>query len=70
MKEQINNALLMNLGNRVIDEIKPKASGAAEVEELRLQLKALVQNKKILNLKNKELIESDRDSEDSDDEID
>ena len=56
----------MNLGNRVIDEIKPKASGAEEVEELRLQLKALVQNKKILNLKNKELIESDKGSEESD----
>jgi hypothetical protein len=52
MKNQINQALLLNVGNKVIDEIKPTNAEVSDVDELRLQLQSLVQNKKLLNIKN------------------
>ena len=36
MKNQINQALLLNVGNKVIDEIKPTNAEVSDVDELRL----------------------------------
>ena len=66
MKNQINQALLLNVGNKVIDEIKPTNAEVSDVDELRLQLQSLVQNKKLLNIKNPQLIESENESSDED----
>ena len=60
MKTQVNNALLLKMGNKTIDDIKPKDAEMGEFENLKLQLRALVANKHPMHIQYPDLIDSPR----------
>ena len=51
MKHKINQGLLLLLGNKAINEIQPRDHELDDVQNMKIQLRALVQNKKIRNIK-------------------
>lgn len=60
MKTHVNNALLLKMGNKTIEDIQPKVGEMDEFENMKLQLRALVANKHPMHLEYPDLIDSPR----------